>query len=408
MINFFTFKEELNFNNRMTSVLKNKYNNIYPDDFFNNVDREVNEMKEEYVVPSDYRISTMTMISCFTCNINLEVVSQFFNTDGKIVSMVYGAKPVKNLKKVSNRPFFNQATIIVKLDPLRQVNVKIFSNGKIQMTGIKKIEHGHEALKIIINKLKETKGTINLDKALESQLEKIYLENRKGEEHFKESYPINNSLFYKERLIKEIKKKIDCEEMEFHSIEKIDNFDYEEFQIVLINSDFNINFKIKRNILFKVLKDEYNIISRFEPGIYPGVNNKFFWNKLYKKDLNKKQGVCYCSKICNGKGKGNGDGECKKITIAAFSSGSVIITGAREKAQIDDCYNFINEVFKTHFLTIKMNPAPFLNEEKEQKRNTKKYVKPEDIIFINPNDFDNEYNVKILKDYNLFTSECNK
>merc|ERR1712086_383342 len=156
-----------------------------PDDFFNNVDREVNEMKEEYVVPSDYRISTMTMISCFTCNINLEVVSQFFNTDGKIVSMVYGAKPVKNLKKVSNRPFFNQATIIVKLDPLRKINVKIFSNGKIQMTGIKKIEDGHEALEIIIDKLNRTKGEVKLDKALDKQLENIYINERGNIEHFK-------------------------------------------------------------------------------------------------------------------------------------------------------------------------------------------------------------------------------
>ena len=208
----------------MTSLLRNKYNNIYPEDFLNNVDREVNEKKEKYILPSNYRISTMTMISCFSCNMNLEVVSKYFNTNETIISMVYGAKPVKNLKKMGNRPFFNQATIIVKLDPLRQVNVKIFSNGKIQMTGIKKIEHGHEALNIIINKLKQTKGVINLDKALESQLEKVYLENR-TDKHFKESYPINNALFYKERLIQEIKKKVGHNEMEFHCIEKIDNFD---------------------------------------------------------------------------------------------------------------------------------------------------------------------------------------
>ena len=92
----------------------------------------------------------MTLITSFSCNINLEVVSKYFNLDDKIISMVYGDKPVKNssLKK-NNRPFFNQATIIVKLDPLRKINVKIFSNGKIQMTGVKKVEEGHEALSSI-------------------------------------------------------------------------------------------------------------------------------------------------------------------------------------------------------------------------------------------------------------------
>ena len=154
--------------------------------------------------------------------------------------MEYGAKPVKNSKKVSNRPFFNQTTLIVKLDPLRKINVKIFSNGKIQMTGIKKIEHGHEALKIITDRLKETKGEVNLDKALDSQLEKIYTGERGSIEHFKKDYPINNSLFYKERLISEIKNLIKKDTLYCHSIENLDNFNYENFQIELINSDKNI------------------------------------------------------------------------------------------------------------------------------------------------------------------------
>ena len=28
--------------------------------------------------------------------------------------------------------------------------------------------------------------------------------------------------------------------------------------------------------------------------------------------------VCQCNRICNGKGLGNGDGDCKKVTIAVF------------------------------------------------------------------------------------------
>ena len=60
------------------------------------------------------------------------------------------------------------------------------------------------------------------------------------------------------------------------------------------------------------------------------------------------QGKCYCSNLCSGKGNGNGDSNCKKVTISAFQSGSVIITGANSLEQILDCYNFISGILKTH------------------------------------------------------------
>ena len=104
-------------------------------------------------ISTDYRISTMTLITSFNTNINLYVVSKYFELDNKLKSMVYGDKPVKNinLKKKKHRPFFNQATIIVELDPLRVINIKIFSNGKIQMTGVKKKENANKALELIMN-----------------------------------------------------------------------------------------------------------------------------------------------------------------------------------------------------------------------------------------------------------------
>ena len=388
----------------MLSSLKNKYQDIMGECYDNTkLGSSDTEIENDYIEPTNYRISTMTLITSFTCYINLEVVSKYFKLDDKVVSMVYGDKPVKNSKQKGNRPFFNQATIIVKLDPLRKVNVKIFSNGKIQMTGVKQVEDGHEALKLIIEKLKKTKGIVPFDKVLDTQLEDIYLKNRDGP-HFKESYPIDDPCLYKERLIFEIEKLTNIQEIECHCIEESKDFKYEDFQVVLINSDFNINFKIKRNILYSILRDDYGIISRFEPGIYPGVNNKFYWNKDYKDDPTKKKGVCYCTKPCNGKGLGNGNGDCKKITIAAFSSGSVIITGARERQQIDDCYNFINGVFKDNYSKVKKVLAPFYDEKKETKNTSKKYVKPNDIIYLNPLELDNEFNTLVYKDYLEYVS----
>ena len=40
-------------------------------------------------------------------------------------------------------------------------------------------------------------------------------------------------------------------------------------------------------------------------------------------------------------GGGNGDGDCKKVTIAVFKSGKIIITGGQNKGQLETSYRFI-------------------------------------------------------------------
>ena len=55
----------------------------------------------------------------------------------------------------------------------------------------------------------------------------------------------------------------------------------EFFNIVLINSDYDIGFELRRSALHQILVNKYNIFSSFEPCIYPGVNSKFFFNKDY-------------------------------------------------------------------------------------------------------------------------------
>ena len=164
-------------------LMVDKYSDIYDAIFAGNTNTKPTEVeveKEESKIPkpSNFRVSTMTMITEFTCSINLMVVDKYFKMDSKIISMVYGDKPVKstNMKKKNNRPFFNQATIIVRLDPLRKINIKIFSNGRIQMTGVKKKEEALEALNLILKKLHITEGKIPLTKLLLSQQIPILLE----------------------------------------------------------------------------------------------------------------------------------------------------------------------------------------------------------------------------------------
>ena len=70
------------------------------------------------------------------------------------------------------------------------------------------------------------------------------------------------------------------------------------------------------------------------------------------------------------------NGNCKQITISIFQSGSVIITGARSMEQINSAYKFINNVFKTHFDSIKKIKPMFIKEtETEKKKSNSKHKK---------------------------------
>ena len=119
------------------------------------------------------------------------------------------------------------------------------------------------------------------------------------------------------------------------------------YNIVLINSDFDVKFKIDRAKLYDILVNDYKFYASYEPCIYPGINSKFYWNTSYFDEPY--EGVCYCTKTCKGKGCGTGNGNCKRITIAIFQSGRILITGGRNREQITKSYNFINRVLKENF-----------------------------------------------------------
>ena len=80
---------------------------------------------------------------------------------------------------------------------------------------------------------------------------------------------------------------------------------------------------------------DYGYYSSYEPCTYPGVNIKYYYNPIRNNF-----GICDCENPCNGKGKEN---TCKKITIAVFKSGKIIITGGRNKQNINSAYQFITE-----------------------------------------------------------------
>ncbi|MEI6732289.1 MAG: hypothetical protein WCK90_06450, partial [archaeon] len=62
-------------------------------------------------------------------------------------------------RKKQKKKFYNQATIIVRLatneNEWKEVNVKLFSNGGVQMTGILSEEMGKQSIVVLLRSLKE-------------------------------------------------------------------------------------------------------------------------------------------------------------------------------------------------------------------------------------------------------------
>lgn len=236
---------------------------------------------------SNLRISTMTAISSINSDILLSQLYQEVIPNELVTYIQHGteskgtSKKHKRKSRTPKKPksFFNQVTLHVQCE--KTVNVKLFNNGKIQMTGLKYESHGDKVVSLLIPYL----CTLNSNA----------------------SQPLLN-----------------------HT-----EITHTPFETVMINSDFSLGYKVKRDIVHREIVD-YGMYSSYEPCIYPGVNIKYYYNR----DSDK--GICMCSSMCTGKGLGNGDGHCKRITILIFMSGEIIITGARSRDQLNLTHKFIS------------------------------------------------------------------
>lgn len=125
------------------------------------------------------------------------------------------------------------------------------------------------------------------------------------------------------------------------------------YRIRLINSDFKvINCEIRLDYLYNIVTTKYKIICSYEPCIYPGAKIEYYYPN---------NGFCKCTGFCNGKSDA-----CKKITIAVFQSGCVIITGANKIEHINVAYEFICKILKDNLKNIKRMklPLPMVSKKK--------------------------------------------
>ena len=220
------------------------------------------EFKNEHM-PCCIIISTITMIADLKKEISISDFKECptWTTEALGLGMEIGTK--ENNKKVK-RTFFNQITIRYK-DHISQKSIKIFSNGRLQMTGITSV---HEAKKIVTI----VSGCLAM-----------------------------NSKVYKPVAL------------------DLDNI----LQIAMINSNFCLNHglnivKLQNCIMEHKANGQIPDHVVYEPDVYPGLKIKYKGTHLF-----------------------------------VFSTGNVVITGAKSIENIKNSYTYINNILLNNWDYVK-------------------------------------------------------
>lgn len=199
-------------------------------------------------LPDDVIISTITMICQLNTTFICKNIAKYIDLipDG-ILSVTHGKagniytnrsimfkKTSVNKKKKKKKVFFNQVSMYVHVHGKRKkpVNVKLFSNGSIQMTGCKTVSHAIEAMEKIFVQLRKVKALVDYKK--NKIIEKPFVTNT-------ESVDINH---------------------------------IKNMRIVMINSNFDMHFHIDRLKLYNLLTQQ-NYECRFDPINHACVNIKY-------------------------------------------------------------------------------------------------------------------------------------
>jgi len=183
-------------------------NNIWTSfNFKDYLEVEKNEINK---LPDGVAISTMCASAKLGTKINIDNIEKYLPLNSndiltvkRNISRIRTLIPIKikkrrnkkNIKsKKNNNHFYNQITVVVRiyenndnkdenLNDVKKINIKIFKNGSIQMSGVKQIEYANRVLNKLIFRLKQVKAKIDNNKI--NEINFIENEEELGIFHFK-------------------------------------------------------------------------------------------------------------------------------------------------------------------------------------------------------------------------------
>ena len=223
--------------------------------------------------------------------------------------------PMNTIVKKNDDYFRHSVSCVMMLEDNKQINIKVPTNGKLQMTGCKTDNHSVEAVIHLYKIMQEVEKWTN---------EKLFVYNN------------------------EKRKEKRSEEQEVLRV---------TYNVVMQNKDFKIGFRINRQNLDRFINTKTNFYSIFEASTSTGINikieNKNIKNRSllhieydYRNDLTKTTQIPYNEyyELLDEKDK-ELEQEKKYLTFFVFSSGSIIMSG-RESNMRELFYEVVNILIK--------------------------------------------------------------
>jgi len=169
-----------------------------------------------------------------TTSVNYEIIQKIDNPnarknkfkDIRKINIGMNTKDLISYRKKKKGAFYNCFALILRIfynNKFKEIHIKVFNTGKLEIPGIQTDEMLFLSLKNLLNLLQP---------------------------------------FVQKKL----------------------TYDKNNIETVLINSNFSCNYIIDRNKLFDILKFNYNITALYDPCSYPGIQCKFYYNDNNKKN----------------------------------------------------------------------------------------------------------------------------
>lgn len=244
--------------------------------------------------------------------VDIEDISKKKNKLIKKISIGTSTKDLVSYRTKKKGAFYNCFVVIFRIkhdNRFKEMHVKIFNTGKMEIPGVPKDNILHNLLEKLLTLLNSP--TINLNV--------------------------------------EIKR--------------------DSFETVLINSNFNCGFNIKRENLVDILKLEYKLSVSYDPCSYPGIMCKYYYYP--NKSDEEQDGRLYA---------GNDEHDKSKkplcISFMIFRTGSVLIVGkCNSSSIIYRIYDFIKEILEKHYhdiyaITDEVSDKENLVKKKKTKKTT--------------------------------------
>ena len=134
--------------------------------------------------------------------------------------------------------------------------------------------------------------------------------------------------------------------------EQIDFIENESEDSVLINSNFNCGFYINRERLHTIMRTKYNIEAAYDPCSYPGVKCKFYFNHDIGFDAKRQRGYITTEDRQQKMSELGDNVRYTEVSFMVFRTGSCLIVGNCSEPILRFIYEYIKTILANEYETI--------------------------------------------------------